>query len=132
MAIAVLSAVVVGLPWAFLQFQPFRHDSISFEVAQACTTGDHDNKADRDGDSFVQKWENGDLVVVASERSYCDKVDSVSAQVVGGHVFLRLKYGKPGKPPAACLCRHKTIIRVKAVENRSYSVHRIGIARVGG
>ena len=101
------------------------------EVAQGCTAGDYDSKADRAADSFVQKWENGDLVVRASERSYCDQLDSVSAQVIGGHLFLRLKYGKPGRR-AACLCRHSTIIRVKGVESRTYSIHRVGIARVGG
>ncbi len=130
--IAVVSAGVIGLLWAFLEFQPFRHDAISFEVAEGCTAASYGSKADRAGDSFVQKWENGDLIVRASERSHCDQVDSVSAQVIAGHLFLRLKYGKPGRPPAACLCRHNTIIRVKGVENRIYSIHRVGIARIGG
>ena len=129
---AVVIAILIGVPWAFLELQPFRHDAISFEIAQGCGTDDNHSKSDRTEDSFVQKWETGDLVIGASELSHCDQVDSVSAQVVAGHLFLRLKYGKPGRPPTACLCRHNTIIRLKGVDDRIYSIHRVGFARLGG
>ena len=126
--LAAAGAVLFGVPWAFLELQPFRHDAVSVEAARGCATGDNESMPD----SFVQKWEKGELVIEAAERSYCDQVDGVSAQVVAGHVFLRLKYGKAERPPSACLCMNHTIVRLKGIDERVYSIHRIGFARLGG
>lgn len=123
---------IVALTWGFLELQPFRHHAVSFQPAQSCKPGDDGSRVAGSSSAFTQKWENGELVVRASETSYCGAIHSVSAQVVAGHVFMRLKYGEPGRAPAACLCRHETIVRLKGVDNRSYSIHRVGFARLGG
>ena len=118
--------------WAFLAYEPFRHAGVAFEPGSGCQAAQTGMKQDSAPHTLMPEWKEGELVIRVSERGPCGAVHSVSAQVVGAHVFLNLKYGVPGRPPAACLCRHDTIVRIKPVDKRNYSIHRVGFARLGG
>jgi hypothetical protein len=123
---AVSSGVVVLTLWSVVALEPFKHEETSFEVPKACSP-DAIVKGPRSS-TLSSKWENGALVIRATESAYCsDSVQQVSAQVIGALVFLRIKYDSP-HPPTACYCEHASIIRLSKLPQRDYKVMRIGTA----
>jgi hypothetical protein len=112
-AIAVLTIVV---------FEPLKHEATAFEVPKSCgsdaiTKGAHSSV-------LASRWESGVLVVHVSENSYCsDSVRDVSAQIIGILVLLRMKYDSP-RPPTACTCEHKSVVRVSNLPQRDYRIMR--------
>ena len=122
--IALIAAVCAGVLLiaciAIVAYKPFIHGATSFEVPKSCgpdviATGAQSN-------SLTSQWESDVLVVRISEILYCsDSLRQISAQVIGPIVLLHIEYYSP-RPPTACTCERKAIVRMSSLAQRDYKV----------
>ncbi len=122
--IGVATVLAIVAVWAFLEFEPFRHEVISFEGPKLCESGT------RGRNTYLTEWDGADLVIRVREHTHCgESVGNVSAQLIAGQILLRVKYSHPeGRPPAACICGYVTTVRMSQLQKRDYTVRRVGWA----
>ena len=118
--VAALAGVFTIAVLAVVALEPLKHEATSFEVPKMC--GPYAITKGTQSSALTSQWEKEVLVVRVSESAYCsDSVREVSAQVIGTLVLLRLKYDSP-RPPTACTCEHKSIVRLSNLPQREYRV----------
>jgi len=117
-SIAAIAAVWLGY-WAFIELEPLRHESVSFETPPACA---HSDSKGPTRNSIVSEWADGTLTVRTSVCINCaGRIRDVTAQVLGGRVFLKPRIAL-GEARAACDCERELIVRLGNLPKRDYQI----------
>ena len=119
-AIAGGAAVLAGVAyWIVVELEPLRHEATSFEIPASCAASSRQGPR---SNSMASEWSDGTLTVRTSVCINCrSNVASVTAQVLGDRVLLKIRSLSPGAY-AQCDCEHPLVIRLGQLPQRDYKI----------